>query len=282
MNAIAKVFIVLNFVLSVFFVGVASTLLYKADNFRTRYETEVSSHEKLKSEKAAEIAKLNAELGTAQTSVDAATRAQQEATRDRDALRTEKTELETARAQLQNTVAGFEASLRDLQASLTAARETNEQLKRTTDEAVAAQNAAADKQAEAEAEVARKEDALRDAGEQMAALEKQIMDNGERIKTFETQMAMLRDAGVSPDSLLAPPPINGTVVQSNEGLRFCIISVGMDDGVKVGYRFNIFRGPNYVGEGTVSEVFQDLASVRIGRLAPGMQVQANDQVTTQL
>jgi hypothetical protein len=282
MNAIAKVFIVLNFVLSVFFVGVASTLLYKADNFRTKFEAEETAHKKTRDERAAEVQRLTAELTTAQTSVDSATRAQQEATRERDGLRTEKTELETARAQLQNTVAGFETSLRDLQSSLQAARETNEQLKRTTDEAVAAQNTAADKQAEAEAEVVRKEDALRDAGEQIAALEKQLVDASEKIKTFETQMAMLDQAGVDPNALMGPPPINGTVVRSDTNLRFCIISVGADDGVKIGFPIKFFRGPNYVGEGSVTEVFQDLASVRIRTLAPGMQVQPNDQATTRL
>lgn len=282
MTTIAKVFIVLNFVLSVFFVGVASTLLYKADNFRTRFETEKSAHEKTRADRTAEVAKLSAELTTAQTSVDASTRASEELKRERDALKTTQTELETAKAQLQNTVAGFETSLRDLQSSLQAARETNEQLKKTTDEAVAAQNGAADKQAEAEAEVVRKEDALKDAGEQIAALQKQIMEGGEKIKTYENMIAMLKANGVDPESLLGPPPINGTVVRSDAALSFCIISVGKDDGVQVGFPFKIFRGPNFIGEGTVNEVFQDLASLRIRRLAPGAQVQANDQVTTQL
>ena len=78
MTTIAKVFIVLNFVLSVFFVGVASTLLYKADNFRSKYEEETSAHAKTKADLTADKQKLNSELSTAQSSVDSATRTSQD------------------------------------------------------------------------------------------------------------------------------------------------------------------------------------------------------------
>jgi uncharacterized phage infection (PIP) family protein YhgE len=282
MTTIAKVFIVLNFVLSVFFVGVASTLLYKADNYRAKLEDETSAHNKTKADRAAEVQKLNTELSTAQTSVDSATRASQDSSRERDALKAEKTTSDTKVAQLQNTVAGFETSLKDLQSTLQSLRETNEQLKKTTDESVTAQNSAADKQAEAEAEVTRKNDALNDANEQIAALQKQITDAGEKIKTYENMLAMAKQNGTDIESLVGPPPINGTVVRSDPTLSLCIVSVGKDDGMKKGYPVQIFRGPNFVGTGVVDEVYQDLSSIRIRRLAPNMKVQANDEVTTRL
>jgi len=282
MTTIAKVFIVLNFVLSVFFVGVASTLLYKADNFRTKYEDETRAHDKTKADLTADKQKLNSELSTAQSSVDSATRTSQDLGRERDALKGEKSTLDTKVAQLQNTVAGFETSFKDMQSTLQSMRETNEQLKKTTDEAVTAQNSASDKQAEAEAEVARKTDALNDAGEQISALQKQLTESGEKIKTLENYMAIAKDRGLDMESIVGPPPINGTVVRSDPTLSLCIVSVGKDDGMKRGYPVSIFRGGSFIGSGVVDEVYQDLSSIRIRRLAPNMQVQANDEVTTQL
>src|SRR5262249_27546584 len=101
MSTIAKVFIVLNFVLSIFFVGVASTLLYKADNFKKKYETEVDTHNREVAAKQEEIKKLTTELNTSQTSVDSATRAKEEVTRERDSLKKDKGDLDTKTAQLQ-------------------------------------------------------------------------------------------------------------------------------------------------------------------------------------
>jgi hypothetical protein len=150
------------------------------------------------------------------------------------------------------------------------------------DEAVTASNAAADKQAEAESEVVRKEDALKDGQEQIAALQKQLVDANETIKHHENMLEIIKRNGVDLNSLMAPSPINGVVQRVVPDLRLAIISVGKDDGVQEGFKFTVFRGGEFIGEGVVQDVYQDNASIRIMRTAPGKSVQVNDQATTRL
>lgn len=116
-----------------------------------------------------------------------------------------------------------------------------------------------------------------------------LEENKELLDQVSDARAMLTNLGVDFDKReatdLAPPPINGVIVQrmAIDGQPFALISVGSEDDVKKGMRFTVVdtETNQFLGFFTVEEVDDQ---VSIGKLTgPKVeQIAPNDAVRTQV
>ena len=75
------------------------------------------------------------------------------------------------------------------------------------------------------------------------------------------------------------PKLDGLVVKVENGGLFAI-SLGYDDGVRVGHVMDIYRKDRYVGKGTIVKTESDLSAVRINREFMVDTVREGDHVTS--
>jgi hypothetical protein len=95
-----------------------------------------------------------------------------------------------------------------------------------------------------------------------------------------------RDGGYDhappPQETLAIPKIDGRVVGVSQKINLLVISVGEEDGVKVGFEFTIYRGTTYVGKMVVERVYPRQSAGRVIPEKTKDRVQPGDCVTTQV
>jgi len=61
-----------------------------------------------------------------------------------------------------------------------------------------------------------------------------------------------------------------------------VLSVGAKDGVKVGYRFTVYRGEDYVGKVEVIKVMDDMSFARVLDDWTRKEIRANDDASTRV
>jgi predicted nucleic acid-binding Zn-ribbon protein len=95
------------------------------------------------------------------------------------------------------------------------------------------------------------------------------------------RMKMVLDRnGLTPDSLVAhiPPKVDGIVVDVDKDL--IEISIGADDGLKVGHSLDVYRGNTYLGRIVVNKTNPDRAVGQVKRELQRGQIKKGDRVTT--
>ncbi|MBL4844462.1 MAG: hypothetical protein JKY65_02955 [Planctomycetes bacterium] len=113
--------------------------------------------------------------------------------------------------------------------------------------------------------------------------------SGTRIKLREKELliAMAENQGVNFASLLPGPPvpaIDGQVLAVKTDVKpaLVLLSVGADEKVEAGFRFSVYRGSKFVGKVIVERVLRDSAGCRVLFTAEGETVQSGDTAATRL
>ncbi|PCJ56022.1 MAG: hypothetical protein COA79_20125 [Planctomycetota bacterium] len=124
--------------------------------------------------------------------------------------------------------------------------------------------------------------------EKLAKSNKNLEEKNWIIKQAEKTMGkslteiLVDTAGVSSGPLKT---ISGKIVTSAPQENMAMISVGKADGVKVGHKFTIYRGSEYIGRVEVIELFPNMASTRvITKLKndKGLKILNGDSIATHL
>lgn len=123
-----------------------------------------------------------------------------------------------------------------------------------------------------------------DLANQKALLEEKQSD---LTATVAKQSKVMTANGLTEDSLVdhIPAKIDGVVTQVGSDESMFAISLGTDDGIRIGHVVDIFRkasgtAARFVGKGTVVNTKVDLAAVRINRDFMVDTVKEGDHVTT--
>jgi len=77
------------------------------------------------------------------------------------------------------------------------------------------------------------------------------------------------------------PRVSGNVVGTQARGDYFVISLGSDDGLRVGHEFDIYRGDRYIGRAQVTRVEADLATLKIQRGFMKDVVREGDRVTSE-
>jgi hypothetical protein len=112
---------------------------------------------------------------------------------------------------------------------------------------------------------------------------RQNLDERNREATQQmSQMKMVLDAnGLAADSLVAhiPPKVDGVVLEVSDR-DLLEISIGADDGLKVGHSLDVYRGNQYLGRITIKKTNPDRAVGQVMKELQRGQIRRGDRVTT--
>lgn len=261
MSPIGRIFVVLNLILSAAFFGWAYNALSTTDNYKQQLDEAKTAHTAELAKKDEEISKLTVDLNGATEQQRQFLSERDQKTAEADGLRRELDELKSRHDGLQASLKKIEATLGDYNSTIAqlgqqkdAAVEKAHEAQRERDSAVSEKDAA---------EVARRdaEEAQKNAETRIADLERERGDLMEKISDLDTRMAKLVEmTGADTTGIIAPPKIEGYVLEVNRDLKLVVINKGAKDQVKPGYTFSIYRGSQYKGQVRINSVQDGLAS----------------------
>ena len=107
------------------------------------------------------------------------------------------------------------------------------------------------------------------------------------LRNAEVMIALAQEKGVDFTTLLDGPPvplIRGAVavVKANVEPALVLINIGVQDEVKAGFKFSVYREAQYVGRIVVENVTNNNAACRVEFVNEGQAVQVGDRVTTRI
>ena len=123
---------------------------------------------------------------------------------------------------------------------------------------------------------------LTDKLNQAESLRQNLEEVNKQAMQQMSQMKMVLDRhGLAPDSLVAhiPPKVEGVVIDVNDK-DLLEISIGSDDGLKVGHSLDVYRGNTYLGRIVIRKTNPDRAVGQIQKELQRGQIKRGDRVTT--
>src|SRR5262249_5012903 len=105
--------------------------------------------------------------------------------------------------------------------------------------------------------------------------------NKEAIEQMKQMKLVLDRNGLRPDSLVShiPPKVEGIVLEVSDK-DLIEISIGADDGLKVGHSLDIYRGSTYLGRVVIRKTNPDRAVGQLQKELQRGQIKRGDRVTT--
>jgi hypothetical protein len=123
---------------------------------------------------------------------------------------------------------------------------------------------------------------LTDKLNQAESLRQNLEEVNKQALTQMSQMKMVLDRnGLAPDSLVAhiPPKVEGVVIDVSDK-DLVEISIGSDDGLKVGHSLDVYSGNQYKGRIVIKKTNPDRAVGQVMRELQKGQIKRGDRVTT--
>lgn len=283
MNLIGKIFVVLIFVMSLVFMSFAVAVYATHQNWRKtveRPQNEVGAGAPLGLKFQLEAAKQQfekLEQEKAQLEADVA----KEATAKRQVLaklETEKNELQVQRDELVKQRDALMVKDKDAVAALDSAQQN---LARLTTEVEGLRGEIRGAQGDRDkhfARVVELTDQIHQAQGEMKRLEERRVQLASQLAQA-TQVLTAHDLNADTPVDGKPPEVRGKVLAVNQD-NMIEISLGSDDGLRVGHTLEIFRGSKYLGRIEVMHATHDRA---VGKVLPGFKkgaIQKDDDVTT--
>jgi len=284
MGTFAKIFIVVNLVLAVVFLGAASTLLGTIDDWKSQYN-DLDKKYKAETEKlTADNKRLSDDLNSLRTEKTAlankVTTLEQE-----DRRRSAEWEaIKVAYNKQTETIEKQAATLTDLEKDLAAARTEISDLNTKYDDALAATRAARQTSDDLRNDLERANGQISQLQDELAATQKEKTELAEELQKKANLIAMIteRIGAAAIAEMQNMPAINGQVTGVDEDLNIVLVSVGTDDEVKVGFTMTVYRGGEYVGRLVIDKVGGDWASGHMDQSVSKSFPMKGDDVATQL
>jgi predicted nuclease with TOPRIM domain len=280
MSVIAKILVVINLVLAVVFLGASSTYLGQKESWKLQKE-------KVETELNREITELKTNLQNTQAQYaeqqQYTSTAQREAAERKallDSKEQEYTRLDVAHNTLLGQVERLSQTARDLQATIDQLNNDKTTALKDRETALTEKQAAVDAENSAIAEQRRVEAELANAQDLAANLEKQIVALTEELDKTKLVVAAYEKEIGPLGPIVGVPKLNAMVSGVDNSLNIIMLSIGRDDGVKIGFEFTIYRGNEYVGKVVINRVERDYCSGESKKPLEKAPIQVGDQATT--
>ncbi len=278
MSTVAKVFVVLNFLLAALFLGSASALLGHSDHWKARHTTDTS---KLTADLTTEKNKsksLESELSKAQSDKNASDQAAAERKREAETLQTQNA---TLKEKFDSLLASHAAATRALQIAQNTIDNVQKlvgvlQDSRKTDidnltKALAEKNEAVKMQNALEANLNDATQQLKDALAKLASTQTELQR-----ATFE--LASYRTLYPNGPGTEQPWQV-GKVLTADAANNIVVVSLGAEDGVRVGYRYAVSRGNQFIATITIMSTQAKMAAGKV-TLGNGSPMPGDDIATS--
>jgi len=139
----------------------------------------------------------------------------------------------------------------------------------------------------AEGQVARLTQLKSSLEKDIGDLRGQYAETRKALKEKETVIAMLEDKGVNVLSIVAGPPMpqidaKVAAVKNDVNPGLVLINVGSNDRVEKGFHFSVYRGNEFIGKVVVEKVLADSCGCRVLFTKDGASIQAGDNAGTRI
>lgn len=284
MSKVAKIFVIVNLVFAIVYVGVNASLLAKQQHFKYEYLKEKALHAQDNAEKDGEIKSLKEKVQARTTDYNVereradnlATQLQQQTAMNKN--------LENKWNTLNSKYDSLEQRYQSLASELKDSRTEIDTLHRRLTESNDQKDAALRKRDQAQDDLARVMKEQSDLKVTLGDLKKrhvQLAMENQQLKY--TLRAAQERTGISlTEATWKMPPIQGKVVGVSNKHNLVVINVGEDDQVKVGFEFTIYRGKEYVAKMVVEKVYPNQAAGRVIEMSQKDKVVVGDSVATRI
>lgn len=276
MNWIGKVFVVVILILSLVFMGLSMAVYATHKNWK-------QVADKLNDDLTKAKSKIESDESTHNRKVEELEREKTSAEQQAVKLEAERVSLAERNVQMQTELDGLKQNQRDHIAAVASTQELNKGLA---------------------TEVGGLRDTIRKAQLARDSLFKQALDateelhqaaneynttrerNEQLIKQVAGKDVVMRENGINPntDPNSVVPTVEGLVsrIERKAGGQLVEVTIGADDGLKVGNTLEISRGTKYLGRVDVIETSPDKSVGRVDRRFQQGQIQEGDRVATRI
>jgi len=287
MSLLAKVFVVIQTMLVMVYLGVSATLYQHTNDWRGSYRKlkerykvmsqlsgrEIDALRQANKAKSDFISSKQTEVSDLKKELD---RQNAELTRLHTDLNSEKQRFTTE----QNNLTTITNQKADVEKSLGAQRTRTDELQNNLDVATRRREIA-------EGQVARLTQLDTSLTNDISTLRQNYNDTRKALKEKEIVIAMLEEKGVNVATLVAGPPMPAidcrvTAVKSDVQPALVLLNVGSNDKVEKGFHFSVYRGSEFIGKVVVEKVLADSAGCRVLFVKDGQSVQSGDSAATRL
>jgi hypothetical protein len=287
MSALAKVFVVFVFLLSILFFGTSATLYLTREDWAANYDKYKSAIEV----KVDELDKRNAGLkGEVNDLQDALSLVSRDELAKAGQIKGLLIELKGKDAQIVNISTERNESILaktatdNVNASLVSQNET---LTTQLSEAHDKRDSAIGSEKVANAEKFRMKRDLDATTQELHEARVEFSSLSEKFNSLElaygaVEKKLGKDGIEAILSGLVSPPIDALVEEVDGSLKLVVLSVGRQDEVKEGVEFTIYREDKFVGKVRVSKVYENLAGARVLFTAEGSDIRQGDRATTRI
>jgi hypothetical protein len=267
MSTLSKVFVILNLILGLLFLGVAVTLFATRLDWKAKFFTALNKHsqdinyyigelgekEAIAQNYALDIRVLNQKIQEVEVSKQELQRSYEDAVQQYNVLVKDLGELQNHQRALVNQLQVIEKANEDLLAQVELFKGKLGVIQMERDTAIAS----------LQESKFLNEELKKDIGQ----LEKSYVDMAHTVREQELVLAELERRGYTIEEIMPnqPPavPVDGRVQAVSKEYNVVILSVGIDEGVKIGNTFTIYRDDKFVSKVVVDKAEKDWSSARV-------------------
>jgi hypothetical protein len=280
MSTVAKVFVVLNLILAVAFLGAAAAFLGWDDWYRKRLDAALGEHGRVLTARDAVITDLRGQLAEAQRNA-------KDATDQKNTLQGQVSALQASYDQMKKSYDELNASATAATRALLVAQNTIKEGRQLTDQLMTERQALTDtakrfqeerdaavkNQATADLQLEKTMTELKDLTVKLSQTETDLQRTQFRLRQFEERY---------PGGMPGPeqPMQTAKVLAADDATNVVVISLGSEDGVKEGFRYTISRGNQYVGTIEITHVEAKQAAGRSQRDVQSRPIMKGDDAMT--
>jgi DNA repair exonuclease SbcCD ATPase subunit len=280
MSTLAKVFVVLNLVLAVAFLGAAAAFLGHSDNWKAR-------HDKLEITTNTSIKDLNDKVAAGNKKVEEQAASINTMEAQVKVAKAAESAIAEAYAQLKKGYDESNASYQNASRALLIAQETIKNGRALVDQLQAERQALTDKLRAAQDGETASTTAKNNAENALELATNQLQDTNTKLATAEGELQRTRfrleaiiRANPSIEAGTEQPWQQGKVLQADNEANIVVISLGSEDGVKAGFKYTVSRGSSFVAEIQITNVQTKSAA---GKVLTGLgksPIKSGDDVMT--
>ncbi len=284
MSTIGKFFVVLNLALSALFVGVSASLIGQSDDFRTKFDLEVTARAVDVADAEGKYNELNNRFQSADAEKNRYIQMNSTLEGEKGALTESLLTEQQKNSDMTMRLEGIEGKLSDLEGTnraqtnrITDLTGQNETLRGERDSALDDRDGAKSTAIAAEESM---KSAERKAGDLELALAREVA----RADDLDAKLdALMKHTGIDPATINNQPQIEGLVLSTEEanGTTYVVINIGKKDGVKAGYTFDVYDGKAYKGRIKVQTVNESKSAATLEQKGTAALAQG-DRIATRL
>ncbi|MCB9834238.1 MAG: hypothetical protein H6807_17375 [Planctomycetes bacterium] len=246
MNQVARVFLVLNLLLSAGFLMAAATFLHQTQDWKKQYgdkNTELETQTDLLNNEIAkrdsDIKRLNDDINSREGKINSLTQELADEKGRKQSAEEQKNQTQRSLENLQKALNNASQKLAELTDANKGYEALIERYRSRSEEAQDTARQAETARSDAVKETEDRDSQINDLNNQLGDLQKQLGD-------ISTELSAYKGA-YPPPTLKNQPRIDGMVIRYDADANMVQVNKGRMDGVALGHMFDIVRGSDFVG-----------------------------------